>query len=124
MTMTKEDFRAMIKEVNEDEKLEETVQYIIPEDIIDIMVDGFEVWKDFDGMTYEDIVKMSNETGNFPGIDELICFYGDMGTPKASLSALIAEMFSIAEDFGTPLTAAAKQQVVYVECDGFFVLLY
>ena len=124
MTMTKEDFRAMIKEVNEDEKLEETVQYIIPEDIIDIMVDRFEVWKDFDGMTYEDIVKMSNETGNFPGIDESICFYGDMDTPKASLSVLIAELFSIAEDFGTPLTAAAKQQFVYVECDRFFVLLY
>lgn len=122
--MTKEDFRAMIKELNEDEKLEKTVQYIVPEDIIDIMVDGFEVWKNFDGMSYADIVKMSNETGNFPGIDESICFYGNMGTPKASLSALIAELFAIAEDFGTPLAAAAKQQVVYVECDKFFILLY
>lgn len=125
MTMTKEDFRAMIKEVTEDEKLEEIVRYMVPEGIIDIMVDGFEVWKDFDGMSYEDIVKMSDETGDFPGIDESICFYGDMDTPKESLAALIPELFDMAEDFGISLAAAAtKHRFVYVECDEFFVLLY
>lgn len=123
--MTKEDFREMIKEVNEDEKLEEIVRYVVPEGIIDIMVDGFEVWKDFDGMSYEDIVKMSDETGFLPGIDESIYVYGDMKTPKESLSALIAELFDMAEDFDISLTAAATQhRFVYVECDEFFVLLY
>lgn len=123
--MTKEDFRAMIKEVNEDEKLEEIVRYMVPGGIIDIMVEGFEVWNDFDGMSYEDIVKTSNETGDFPGIDKSICFYGDMDTPQESLAALIAELFDMAEDFGISLAAAATQhRFVYVECDGFFVLLY
>lgn len=123
--MTKEDFRAMIKEVNEDEKLEEIVRYMVPGGIIDIMVEGFEVWNDFDGMSYEDIVKTSNETGDFPGIDESICFYGDMDTPQESLAALIAELFDMAEDFGISLAAAATQhRFVYVECDEFFVLLY
>lgn len=123
--MTKEDFRAMIKEVNEDEKLEEIVRYMVPGGIIDIMVEGFEVWNDFDGMSYEDIVKTSNETGDFPGIDKSICFYGDMDTPQESLAALIAELFDMAEDFGISLAAAATQhRFVYVECDEFFVLLY
>ena len=125
MTMTKEDFREMIKEVNEDEKLEEIVRYVVPEGIIDIMVDGFEVWKDFDGMSYEDIVKMSDETGFLPVIDDSICVYGDMKTPKESLSALIAELFDMSEDFDISLAAAATQhRFVYVECDEFFVLLY
>lgn len=123
--MTKDDFRKLITEVNADESLEEVVRYMVPETIIDILVDNFEVWEDFDGMSYEDIVKMSDETGNFPVIDESICFYGDMDTPKESLASLIAELFEMAEDFGISLAAAAKQhRLVYVKCDGFFVLLY
>lgn len=97
----------------------------IPSDVIEIILDNFQIWKDFDGMSYKEICRVSDETGEFPSVDQSINFYGDMDTPKKSLGTVLDELIDIADGFDMTLEDAAKQHcIVFVEIDDMFVLLY
>lgn len=122
--MDKNEFKELILKVNETNP-EIVNPVIVPEEIIEILVNDFQVWDDFEGMTYEEIVKDSDETGEFPAIDNTINFYGDMETKELSLGSVLDALFELADDFDMSLKDAAIQhRIVYVKSDDIFVLLY
>lgn len=123
--MNKQEFKQLIIDQNKSESHPMDNLPVVPNGIIEILVNNFDTWDDLDGLTYKELVKMSDETGEFPAIDSRINFYGDMDTIQLSLNAVLEALFDLAEDFSISLESAANaHQIVYIEIDKMFVLLY
>lgn len=123
--MKKQEFKQLILDLNKSESHQMDNLPVVPNGIIEILVNNFDTWDDLDGLTYDEMVKISNETGEFPGIDNLINFYGDMDTIELSLNAVLEALFDLAEDFSISLESAANaHRIIYIEIDKMFVLLY